>query len=118
MRRLDPILFEELVLSALADFGYRIRRNRRYSGDGGIDGWVFYSGAWCPIQCKRYSRAIDPSHVSEFSTLVNRIKTPTGFFIHTGRTGAYSVNAASEGNKRIMIISGDRLRELVAGPEH
>lgn len=115
MRQLDPLVFEEFVLSVLADFGYRIRRNRRYSGDGGIDGWVRVAGAWCPLQCKRYSAAINPRHVAEFSALLSRLAVPAGFFVHTGRTGPGSSAAALERDTRVTFISGERLRELIAG---
>lgn len=115
MRTLDPLVFEEFVLTVLADFGYRIRRNRRYSGDGGIDGWVHVAGAWCPIQCKRYRAAINPQHVAAFAAVLNRLSSPAGFFVHTGRTGALSSVAAVARDKRVTFICGDALVELIAG---
>jgi hypothetical protein len=55
LRKIDPLMFEELILESFARTGFRVRRNRRYSGDGGIDGQVRLNGAWAPVQCKRYS---------------------------------------------------------------
>lgn len=37
LRQVDPLVYEEVVLSALEDAGAFVLRNRRYSGDGGVD---------------------------------------------------------------------------------
>lgn len=116
LRGLDPLVFEELVLELYAMRGYRIRRNRRYSGDGGIDGWVKHPTApgkaavWAPIQCKRYGQAINPQHVADFRDLLRRQKRPLGLFVHTGRTGNQSRMNAGEG---IRFVSGDNLLDLL-----
>ncbi|HCF30762.1 MAG TPA: hypothetical protein DEV81_27020, partial [Cyanobacteria bacterium UBA11049] len=38
LRRLDPYVFEELLLTCCQDQGWEIERNFRYTNDGGIDG--------------------------------------------------------------------------------
>ena len=110
LRKIDPLSFEELVLQSFVDMGWRVRRGTRYSGDGGIDGYVRLPGDiyWSAIQCKRYSQAINPAHVSEFAALVYPCR---GFFVHTGRTGDQS-KAAAVG---VVFISGQRLIDLVCG---
>src|SRR3546814_11160707 len=40
LRAMDPLAFEELLLEAFERRGHRVIRNRRYTGDGGIDGEV------------------------------------------------------------------------------
>jgi len=40
LRSVNPYVFEEMILTALKQRGYPIKRNQRYSGDGGIDGQV------------------------------------------------------------------------------
>ena len=37
-KAVDPFTFEEAILSALKERKLKIRRNHRYTGDGGIDG--------------------------------------------------------------------------------
>ena len=110
LRKIDALVFEELVLQAFVDMGWRVRRGTRYSGDGGIDGHVRLPGDpyWTAIQCKRYSSAIDPRHVREFAALVYPKR---GLFVHTGRAGDQSRAAA----KGVVFISGQRLTDLVAG---
>ncbi|MBN6739615.1 restriction endonuclease [Acidithiobacillus sp. MC6.1] len=118
LRHMDPLVFEELVLELYLLQGFRIRRGTRYSGDGGIDGWVKVppsqnaSPVWTPIQCKRYASAINPQHVADFSDLLSRHKKHFGLFVHTGRTGERS-RAHAQGSVR--FVSGDRLLQLLKG---
>ncbi|AIA55459.1 putative membrane protein [Acidithiobacillus caldus ATCC 51756] len=62
LRTLDPLVFEELVLDAFQKKGWIVERNRRYSGDGGLDGKVFMDNRWRGIQCKRYKGPIQTAH--------------------------------------------------------
>lgn len=87
---------------------YRAWHGSRYTGDGGIDGWVRFSHEKHPIQDKRYSGAINPQHVREFSRLCCS-RGVTGLFIHTGTTG----NASRDAAVNVRIISGRLLIDLV-----
>ncbi|MEJ2670168.1 MAG: restriction endonuclease, partial [Gammaproteobacteria bacterium] len=69
MRRIDPFLFEEVILTALKRAGHRIQRNARYTGDGGIDGQCWIRGEHYLIQVKRYSSHINPRQVNDFVQL-------------------------------------------------
>ena len=111
LRKIDPLSFEELVLQSFVDMGWMVKRGIRYSGDGGVDGHVRLPGDpyWTAIQCKRYSSAINPAHVSEFAALVYPKR---GLFVHTGRTGDQSNKAAAVG---VVFVSGQRLIDLVCG---
>nr|WP_306670548.1 restriction endonuclease [Acidithiobacillus ferrooxidans] len=40
LRKIDPLVFEELVLDAFQKEGWLVQRSTRYSGDGGIDGRI------------------------------------------------------------------------------
>jgi len=106
LRKIDPFLFEELIMTALQNQGYRIKRNMKYTGDGGFDGNVRIDGRWNAIQCKRYKDSINPAHVKEFSEL-----TEYGLFVHTGRTGDKSREHARD--TKIRFISGSLLIDLI-----
>lgn len=108
LRKIDPLAFEELALESFARAGHRIKRGRRYSGDGGIDGHVWIDKKCVPIQCKRYKAHIDPAHVRAFAALTFPGR---GFFVHTGRTGP----ASRDGAAGIDIISGQKLINLIRG---
>lgn len=111
LRRIDPFVFEELVLYSFRRSGCRVRRNRRYSGDGGSDGIVWIDGRKHLLQMKRYSGYISAVDVRDFTDLC-RHRHCHGLFVHTGRTGAASKEQA-ERNDRVEILSGARLLRLV-----
>ena len=113
LRGIDPSQFEELLLEALKRNGHRIKRNKAYTGDGGIDGRVWISGRPYLIQAKRYRSAIDPSHVQEFSEICQKQNVP-GLFIHTGRTGHKSRQFEAQSGQ-VLIVSGGNLIKLIKG---
>ncbi len=111
LRGVNPFTFEEMLLTAFKKRGYKIRRNKRYTGDGGIDGHVLIKGQWYALQAKRYSHYINPKDVKKLS-YVCRDRGIKGLFIHTGKTGKASIEASSR-CPRIQIISGNRLLKLL-----
>ena len=113
LRKINPFVFEELLLLAFERQGYRVRRNARYSGDGGLDGQVWIAGTHYLIQAKRYSRAIDPQHVADFARLL-RQRNKAGLFIHTGRTGSKSREIV-RAYPQLTLISGQKLLILLTG---
>lgn len=113
LRKIDPYIFEELVLSALEDRGHFVLRNTRYSGDGGLDGKVRYQGLWRPIQCKRYSLHVNPRHLLDFEQEL-RFRNTTGLFVHCGKTGKASFQAMKK--SRTRVISGEKLLQLLLEP--
>ncbi|MDR3430733.1 MAG: restriction endonuclease [Rouxiella aceris] len=113
LRKINPYVFEEMLLTAFARQGYRIKRNVSYSGDGGIDGQVWINDQRWLIQAKRYASCIQSSHVRDFGELV-RHECCRGFFVHTGRTGEVSREALFAAPE-ITLISGNRLLKLLSG---
>ena len=109
LRKRDPFVFEEMILTALKDRGYKIKRNSRYTGDGGSDGIFWINGEKVFIQAKRYQGSIDAAHVKEFSELCskNRVK---GIFVHTGKTGE---TARKNKAGHIDVVSGQRMLYLL-----
>jgi restriction system protein len=114
LRQVDPLVYEEVVLSALEDSGAFILRSRRYSGDGGVDGrcWLPMRG-WRlhAVQIKRYESAVAPSHVAALGQLVAARRWAGGLFVHCGRTGPQSYAAMRDA--RVLLISGDTLLRLL-----
>lgn len=111
LRKVNPYTFEELVLDGFLRDGYKVKRNKRYSGDGGIDGRVSKDGEDYLVQSKRYRGYISRQHVEDFSRVCTR-ECLKGFFVHTGKTGdASRETAGTFGN--VDIVSGDRMLRLV-----
>jgi len=112
LRKIDPFTFEEVVLTLLERRGCQIKRNKRYTGDGGIDGQVWINGEYHLIQAKRYKSHINAKHVEQFAALVAE-KGCRGLFVHTGRTGKGSRTHAAP-DSRVTIVSGQRLINLLS----
>jgi len=110
-KAVDPFTFEEAILSALKERKLKIRRNHRYTGDGGIDGKAWWQGKLILIQAKLYSGHITPKHVEDFNRLCKR-KRACGLFVHSGRTGPGSKLHTSQ---TLDIVSGERLLKLLEG---
>jgi len=113
LRAMDPLAFEELLLEAFEQSGHRVIRNRRYTGDGGVDGEVIINGERFLVQAKRYRETIRPEHVGDFVALCSS-RSCRGFFIHTGRTGGASRDALAD-ISCVEIISGKPLLALLTG---
>ena len=95
LRKVDPYLFEEALLTAFENANIHAHRNPSYSGDGGLDGALTFRGRRVLIQAKRYRSHIIAAHVLDFAACCLRHGSQAkpcrgGLFIHTGRTGALS----------------------------
>lgn len=113
LRAMDSLAFEEMVLESFQRRGFKVIRNHRYTGDGGIDGQVVIDGATWMIQAKRYAGAIRPDHVVAFDTLCQS-RGCRGLFIQTGRTGPRSRKAVRHSGA-VRINSGRELPGLLNG---
>ncbi len=112
LRKVDPFTFEEIVLEGFERKGFRVIRNKRYTGDGGIDGKVIIDSGTCFLQAKRYTGYISPSHVNAFSKLCEAHNT-RGFFCHTGKTSKPLMKKIKTSD-RIIIVSGKLLINLIS----
>lgn len=110
IRKVNPFVFEEMILTAIKKRGHKIIRNKRYTGDGGIDGQAIIHNKHYLIQAKRYKGHINPKHVIAFAAICKR-QNKRGLFVHTGKTGAKSLQVAK--NTKMEMISGNRLLNLL-----
>ena len=110
LRKIDPFVFEELILLTFKKFDFKIKRNKKYTHDSGIDGRIKKNGETYLIQAKRYSDYINIDHVREFIK-VCRYNKCRGYFIHTGRTGEETKELLKQ-NPQIKLISGDKLYQF------
>lgn len=111
LRKIDPFVFEELLLDAFAHKGFTIRRNRRYTNDGGIDGILYKDNVKYLIQAKRYKGYVNKAHLVSFIELTEKNKCK-GFFCHTGKTGTEG-KTMYRNHANVEIYSGSKLLELI-----
>lgn len=115
LRKLDPFVFEELLLTVLEQAGYMVRRNRRYTGDGGVDGILYdREGVQVLVQAKRYTNYVRPADVDAFARLVEASKAEYGLFIHTGKSGP---GTRVKKTQAVAIVSGNHLVRLLLEPQ-
>lgn len=107
LRKIDPFVFEELILFAFKKNGFKIKRNKKYTHDGGIDGKIYRNKHKYLIQAKRYSDYINEQHVKDFIRIC-RMNKCCGYFIHTGKTGTETKELIKT-NPQINLISGEKL---------
>lgn len=114
LRTVDPHTFEEVVLSSIEAAGFVVLRNRRYTGDGGVDGRVLIPGTFgktLAVQVKRYRSAINPSHVGDFDRAIRAGGHAGGLLVHCGRTGP--LTRLSLHGAPIQLVSGSALLNLL-----
>lgn len=113
LRKMNPYAFEELLLTCCHERGWKIERNFKYSGDGGIDGQVTIAGRLYLIQAKRYRGHIKADHIHDFYEVICQEEASGGFFIHTGKTGELAKELLRD--YQISLLSGQRLVNFVLG---
>lgn len=115
LRKINPFVFEELILTVIENSNVRVIRNKRYTGDGGIDGtFKLKDKRKVIIQCKRYKSYINQVDVSELIEKTIEGKYYCGVFVHTGKTGKKAKELTMQ-NKQVLFISGNLLIDLVLG---
>lgn len=117
LRKINPFVFEELILSVIENSNIRVIRNKRYTGDGGIDGIFKIKPGKVIIQCKRYQSYINNADVLELSNKVKEDKYYMGVFVHTGKTGTKAKDTFKS-DANIKFISGSKLIRLVLNKDN
>jgi restriction system protein len=114
LRKIDPFVFEELVLTVIERSNAVVTRNTRYTSDGGVDGRFHLVEGDVLIQCKRYGSHIDRKHLEVFRAQVAPQRAIFGVFIHTGRTGDLARSTA-QATPHVGIVSGGLLVDVLLG---
>lgn len=113
LRSINPFVFEEMIMTALRNNGYKIIRNKAYTNDGGIDGRAYLDNQHYLIQAKRYKSHVKLQDIKDFAKICE-IRKGKGLFIHTGKTGTKSREATYYMD--VKIISGEKLLALLETP--
>lgn len=117
LRKINPFVFEEMILNVIEDSNIHVIRNKRYTGDGGIDGIFKLKAGKVLVQCKRYKSYINNNDVKALCQKVKEGKYHYGIFVHTGKTGDKAKQTLKVENN-IVFISGSVLIDLLMGKLH
>jgi len=112
LRKINPFVFEELILNMIEKQNIRITRNKAYTNDGGIDGKFVLNGKVFIVQCKRYQGYINNSDVEKLSMDISIHGAHYAIFVHTGKTGAKS-KALFQNEKKLLLISGANMIDFI-----
>lgn len=112
IRKMDPFTFEEMILTSINRNTFvKIERNKRYTGDGGIDGKFFINGSLFLIQAKRYHGLVKTSDIEDLLQKTTYHNATGSLFIHTGKTSTVALKRYSEG--KVFIVSGHAMVALI-----
>ncbi len=118
-----PEFFEKLVLKLLTSmgFGSRFKGSSTHlgqSGDGGLDGVIDEDALGLDqvyVQAKRNSpdNAVGSSKIRDFAGALGVKRARKGVFITTSRFSEDAVQDAERSDKRIVLINGEQLVDLL-----
>lgn len=117
----SPTFFEELVIDLLVAMGYGGSREDAgravgQSGDGGIDGIINEDRLGLDviyIQAKRWESNIGEPPLRDFVGALDGQGVQKGIFITTSDFSSAATNYAERSSKRIILINGNQLAQLM-----
>ncbi len=121
MARMDAYKFEQLVLDLLVAMGYGGSRAEaakvtQKSNDEGIDGIIHQDRLGLDViyvQAKRWQATIGREQIQNFVGALAGKHAQKGVFITTSDFNANAVNYARTVHHKIILISGQRLAQLM-----
>ena len=111
LRRMDPYVFEELVLWVYKRHGWEVVPTPR-SGDHGVDGFISRDGKRYAIQCKRYSKKVGEPAIHSLHGVVTKELANGGYLITTGEFTDEAVQWA-RATGAITLVSGRDLLLMI-----
>ncbi len=120
-KRCSPRFFEQLVVDLLVAMGYGGSRADAgqavgRSGDGGIDGIIKEDKLgldFVYVQAKRWEGTVGRPVVQGFAGSLEGVRARKGVLITTSQFSQEAKDYASKIEKRIVLIDGDRLAQLM-----
>ena len=117
----SPAFFENLVIDLLVKMGYGGSREDAgravgRSGDGGIDGIINEDRLGLDViyvQAKRWEGNVGEPPVRDFVGALDGEGVQKGIFITTSNFNPAAKNFAEKSSKRIILIDGDQLAQLM-----
>lgn len=122
LRAVGPAQFEQIVVDLLLAMGYggsvdEAGRTVGRTGDGGIDGMIKEDKLGLDIvyvQAKRWGdRVVSVSDVRDFSGALDAARARKGVFITTSRFSQEAREYVQRIEKKIVLIDGRQLAELM-----
>lgn len=125
IQKAPPAFFENLIVRLLVSMGYggttaKVGKALTLgkSGDGGVDGVIDQDHLGLDrvyVQAKRYAdeNIVGPGAVRDFFGALDAFKAAKGLFVTTSEFSASARQTAENLSKRIVLINGRQLAELM-----
>lgn len=121
IRQASPVFFERLVVDLLLKMGYGGSRPdagsiTKRGADGGIDGVIKEDKLGLDviyIQAKRWANTVGRPEVQAFAGSLEGNRAKKGVFITTSQFSADAKAYVSQIEKKIVLIDGERLSEMM-----
>jgi restriction system protein len=121
VRKMDPFLFEKLVIDLLVAMGYggsreEAARVTKASGDEGIDGVINEDRLGLDViyvQAKRWQDTVGRKEIQSFVGALAGKKAQKGVFITTSGFKSTASEYAKDVHQKVILIDGDRLADLM-----
>lgn len=121
LREMDPVRFERVVLDVLVAMGYGgsaadSASMTARSGDGGIDGIIKEDKLGLDVvvvQAKQWANSVGEKEVREFAGSLESHRARKGVFITTAQFSGPAKDYVKMIEKRIVLIDGGKLAELM-----
>lgn len=111
LRKMHPEKFEKLVCEIFARKGYQVEPTR-YTGDGGVDGYIRRAGQTFLLQCKRVQGSVGEPVLRDLFGTIHHEKANGGIVVTTGSVSEKARAWAKE--KPIKIVEMSELQEMIA----
>lgn len=120
-KKMDPLLFEQLVLDLLVAMGYGGSREEaakvtKASNDEGIDGLINEDRLGLDViyvQAKRWKDTVGRKEIQSFVGALAGQQAHKGVFITTSDFADTAITYAKKVPQKVILIDGDRLAELM-----
>lgn len=118
LKSVDPVRFEQIVLTLMEKMNYGVGSMTKLSHDGGIDGIIHEDELGLEkiyLQAKRYSEnKVNEKEIVYFIGALNRSKVRKGVFITTSYFSPKAEEAAKDASNIIIkLIDGNELTKLM-----
>ncbi len=121
VKKMDPFLFEHLVIDLLVAMGYggsreEAARVTKTSGDEGIDGVINEDRLGLDViyvQAKRWQDTVGRREIQSFVGALAGKKAQKGIFITTSGFKDTATEYAKDVQQKLILIDGDRLADLM-----
>lgn len=111
IRKINPYLFEEIIIHLFIRQNYKLVFKNQYSRDGGVDGKIKkWWGRKYIIQTKRHKGYLRMTDIDNFLLTMEKHKVKYGFFIHTGLVSNKIIKQIP---RNITLLYGKKLVKFV-----